>query len=53
MREVEAVVECGGSSDLSDFDPPMLERGVLDELRFRFGPGRSGRDLEAASAGCL
>ena len=34
VREVEVVVECGGGPDLSGFDPPMLGRGVLDELRF-------------------
>lgn len=34
VREVEVVVEYGGGPDLSGFDPPMLGRGVLDEVRF-------------------
>lgn len=34
VREVEVVVECGGGPDLSGLDPPMLGRGVLDEVRF-------------------
>ena len=34
VGEVEVAVERGGGPDRSGFDPPMLGRGVLDELRF-------------------